>query len=66
MYQCFSNSEEKLAKKLCNKTFADYVMFQNSGASYGSGNKSCSKILLTVGKPKKQILCIKIHFMEEQ
>ena len=22
---------EKLAKKLCNKTFADYVMFQNSG-----------------------------------
>ena len=23
---------EKLAKKLCNKTFADYVMFQNSGA----------------------------------
>ena len=23
---------EKLAKKLCQKTFADYVMFQNSGA----------------------------------
>ena len=23
---------EKLAKKLCLKTFADYVMFQNSGA----------------------------------
>ena len=23
---------EKLAKKLCKKTFADYVMFQNSGA----------------------------------
>ena len=22
---------EKLAKKLCQKTFADYVMFQNSG-----------------------------------
>ena len=30
---CFSDSEgEKLAKKLCKKTFADYVMFQNSGA----------------------------------
>ena len=23
---------EKLAKKLCQKTFADYVIFQNSGA----------------------------------
>ena len=23
---------EKLAKKLCQKTFANYVMFQNSGA----------------------------------
>ena len=23
---------EKLAKKLCQKTFADYVLFQNSGA----------------------------------
>ena len=23
---------ERLAKKLCQKTFADYVMFQNSGA----------------------------------
>ena len=23
---------EKLAKKICQKTFADYVMFQNSGA----------------------------------
>jgi len=32
---------EKLAKKICQKTFADYVMFQNSGAEgYRGSNKS--------------------------
>ena len=32
-FKCFYNSRRgKLAKKLAKKTFADYVMFQNSGA----------------------------------
>jgi acetylornithine/N-succinyldiaminopimelate aminotransferase len=38
---------EMLAKKLAKKTFADYVMFQNSGAEATEGsNKSCKKIFL--------------------
>ena len=32
----------KLAKKIAKKTFADYVMFQNSGAEAQSINKSCT------------------------
>jgi acetylornithine/N-succinyldiaminopimelate aminotransferase len=46
---------EILAKKLAQKTFADYVMFQNSGAEATEGcNKSCKKILLFNRKTKKK------------
>ena len=30
--------QEKLAKRLTNKTFADYVIFQNSGAEATEGS----------------------------
>ena len=55
---------EKLAKKLCNKTFADYVMFQNSGAeATEAAIKAARRYYYSVGKPKKnRILCIKNSF----
>ena len=46
---------EKLAKKLCNKTFADYVMFQNSGAeATEAAIKAARRYYYSVGKPKKK------------
>ena len=55
---------EKLAKKLCQKTFADYVMFQNSGAeATEAAIKVARRYFYSVGKPKKnRILCIKNSF----
>ncbi len=55
---------EKLAKKLCNKTFADYVMFQNSGAeATEAAIKVARRYFYSKGKPKKtRILCIKNSF----
>ncbi len=55
---------EKLAKKLCQKTFADYVMFQNSGAeATEAAIKVARRYFYTVGKPNKnRILCIKNSF----
>ena len=55
---------EKLAKKLCNKTFADYVMFQNSGAeATEAAIKVARRYFYSIGKPKKnRILCIKNSF----
>ncbi len=55
---------EKLAKKLCKKTFADYVMFQNSGAeATEAAIKVARRYFYSVGKPKKnRILCIKNSF----
>ncbi len=55
---------EKLAKKLCKKTFADYVMFQNSGAEATEASiKVARRYFYTIGKPKKnRILCIKNSF----
>ena len=55
---------EILAKKLCNKTFADYVMFQNSGAeATEAAIKIARKYFYSIGKPKKnRILCIKNSF----
>ena len=55
---------EKLAKKLCKKTFADYVMFQNSGAeATEAAIKVARRYFYTLGKPKKnRILCIKNSF----
>ena len=55
---------EKLAKKLCQKTFADYVIFQNSGAeATEAAIKVARKYFYSIGKPKKNnILCIKNSF----
>ena len=55
---------EKLAKKLAKKTFADYVMFQNSGAeATEAAIKVARRYFYSIGKPKKnKILCIKNSF----
>tara|TARA_Y100001970_G_scaffold124618_1_gene154356 strand:+ start:455 stop:1633 length:1179 start_codon:yes stop_codon:yes gene_type:complete len=55
---------EKLAKNLCKKTFADYVMFQNSGAeATEAAIKVARRYFYSIGKPKKnKILCIKNSF----
>ena len=55
---------EKLAKNLCNKTFANYVMFQNSGAeATEAAIKVAKRYFFSIGKPNKnRILCIKNSF----
>ena len=55
---------EKLAKKLCTKTFADFVMFQNSGAeATEAAIKVAKRYFYSIGKPNKnRILCIKNSF----
>ena len=55
---------EKLAKKLASKTFADYVMFQNSGAEATEAAIKCARrYFFSIGKPKKnRILCVKNSF----
>ena len=55
---------EKLAKKLCRKTFADYVMFQNSGAeATEAAIKVARRYFYSIGKPhKNRILCVKNSF----
>jgi acetylornithine/N-succinyldiaminopimelate aminotransferase len=55
---------EKLAKKLAKKTFADYVMFQNSGAeATEAAIKAARRFFFLNGKPKKnRILCVKNSF----
>jgi acetylornithine/N-succinyldiaminopimelate aminotransferase len=55
---------EKLAKKLTQKTFADKVMFQNSGTeATEAAIKIARRYFFSIGKPKKnRILCIKNSF----
>ena len=55
---------EKLAKRLTKKTFADSVMFQNSGAEATEASiKIARRYFYAIGKPKKnRILCIKNSF----
>ena len=55
---------EKLAKKIVQKTFADYVMFQNSGAeATEAAIKVARRYFYSIGKPKKnRVLCIKNSF----
>ena len=55
---------EKLAKKLCQKTFADSVMFQNSGAeATEAAIKVARRYFYSIGKPNKnRILCVKNSF----
>ncbi len=55
---------EKLAKRLTQKTFADYVFFQNSGTeATEAAIKVARRYFYSIGKPKKnRILCIKNSF----
>ena len=55
---------EKLAKRLTKKTFADSVMFQNSGAEATEASiKIARRYFYAIGKPKKnRILCIRHSF----
>ncbi|MBD1164714.1 aspartate aminotransferase family protein [Pelagibacterales bacterium SAG-MED13] len=55
---------EKLAKKLAKKTFADFVMFQNSGAeATEAAIKAARRYFYSIGKPNKnRIICIKNSF----
>ena len=55
---------EKLARKLCQRTFADYVMFQNSGAeATEAAIKVARRYFYSIGKPNKtRILCVKNSF----
>ncbi|MBA1339282.1 MAG: acetylornithine/N-succinyldiaminopimelate aminotransferase [Pelagibacterales bacterium] len=55
---------ERLAKKLTKKTFADAVIFQNSGAEATEvAIKAARKYFHFIGKPKKnRILCINNSF----
>ena len=55
---------EILAKKLAKGTFADYVMFQNSGTeATEAAIKVARKYFYSIGKPKKnRILCVKNSF----
>ena len=55
---------EKLAKQLSSKTFADYVMFQNSGTeATETAIKVARRYFYSIGKPKKnRILCVKNSF----
>jgi acetylornithine/N-succinyldiaminopimelate aminotransferase len=55
---------EKLAKKLAKKTFADYVMFQNSGAeATEAAIKVARRYFYSIGKPNKnRVLCVRNSF----
>ena len=55
---------EKLAKRLTQKTFADYVMFQNSGTeATEAAIKAARRYFYSIGKKNKnRILCIKNSF----
>ena len=55
---------EELAKKIANKTFADYVIFQNSGAeATEAAIKVARRYFYSIGKPdKNRIICIKNSF----
>jgi acetylornithine/N-succinyldiaminopimelate aminotransferase len=55
---------EKLAMRLTKKTFADYVIFQNSGAeATEAAIKVARRYFYSIGQPKKnRILCVKNSF----
>ena len=56
--------QEILAKKLTQKTFADFVLFQNSGAeATEAAIKIARRYFYSIGQPKKnRILCINNSF----
>ena len=55
---------EKLARTLAKKTFADFVIFQNSGAeATEAAIKVARRYFYSIGQPKKnRILCVKNSF----
>ncbi|MDA7552625.1 aspartate aminotransferase family protein [Candidatus Pelagibacter sp.] len=55
---------EKLAKRLAKKTFADYIIFQNSGTeATEAAIKVARRYFYSIGQPKKnRILCVKDSF----
>ena len=55
---------ERLAKRLTKKTFADCVIFQNSGAeATEAAIKVARRYFYSIGRPKKnRILCVKNSF----
>ena len=55
---------EELAKKIAKKTFADFVIFQNSGAeATEAAIKAARRYFYSIGKPNKnRIICIKNSF----
>ena len=55
---------ERLAKRLTQKTFADYVFFQNSGTeATEAAIKVARRYFYSIGKPNKnRILCVKNSF----
>ena len=56
--------QEKLAKRLTQKTYADYVLFQNSGAeATEAAIKIARKYFYSIGKPQKnRIICVNNSF----
>ena len=56
--------QEKLAKRLKQKTFADYVFFQNSGAeATEAAIKFARRYFYSIGQPRKnRVLCINNSF----
>jgi acetylornithine/N-succinyldiaminopimelate aminotransferase len=56
--------QEKLAKRLTQNTFADYVAFQNSGAeATEAAIKFARRYFFSIGQPKKnRILCVNGSF----
>jgi len=55
---------EKLATRLAKKTFADFIIFQNSGAeATEAAIKIARRYFYSIGQPKKnRILCVKNSF----
>ena len=55
---------EKLATRLVEKTFADFIIFQNSGAeATEAAIKVAKRYFYSIGQPKKnRILCVKNSF----
>jgi acetylornithine/N-succinyldiaminopimelate aminotransferase len=55
---------EKLAKRLTKKTFADFIIFQNSGTeATETAIKIARRYFYSIGQPKKnRILCVKNSF----
>jgi len=55
---------ERLAKRITQKTFADYIIFQNSGTeATEAAIKVARRYFYSIGKPNKnRILCVKNSF----